>query len=415
MRIAIIGGGPAGLMAAACLGGAAGVFERGGRPGRKLLLSGGGQCNITHSGGVGDFLPCYGGNGRFLKAALYAFPPEALLGFFRGRGLDFIVREDGKIFPKTLNSASVLEALLKAVRAADFHTSTKVTALRGVSGGFAIETAKETELEKKPLAEKKVYRADKVILAAGGRSCPHTGSDGSGFALAQSLGHTIRWPKPALCGILSPGFESLAGNSFRHTGVAVFRSENGGGGAGRLVLRGEGDLLFTHRGVSGPVILNLSRYIERGDTLAVNFLHPRNPEGFLQAFSAVVKKEPRKTAGTLLAAYSLTRALEDFILARASIPRSKTCATLTRAETRELARQLVRFPAPVAATEDFHSAMTTAGGVSLDEVNPKTMESRIVPGLYFAGEILDIDGDEGGYNLQAAFSTGYLAAQSLAL
>ncbi|MDR1178939.1 MAG: NAD(P)/FAD-dependent oxidoreductase, partial [Spirochaetales bacterium] len=213
MRIAIIGGGPAGLMAAACLGGAAGVFESGSRPGRKLLLSGGGQCNITHSGGIGDFLPCYGRNGRFLKAALYAFPPEALLGFFREHGLDFIVREDGKVFPKTLNSASVLEALLKAARDAVFLTSTKVTALRGVSGGFAIET--ETQTEKSPLAEKKVYRADKVILAAGGRSCPHTGSDGSGFALAQSLGHTIRWPKPALCGILSPGFESLAGNSFR--------------------------------------------------------------------------------------------------------------------------------------------------------------------------------------------------------
>jgi predicted Rossmann fold flavoprotein len=402
-------------MAAAVLSGDVRVFESGKGLGRKLLLSGGGRCNITHTGAAGDFPARYGENGKFLKPALYAFPPQALLDFFRARGLDFITREDGKIFPATLKARDVLDALMQAAANAVFLTGAKVTALRGISGVFHIET------EEGPGKEKKLYEAERVILAAGGLSYPEEGAGGGGFALAKALGHSIRRPKPALCALLSPGFASLAGNSFQNTGVAVFRprSESPAGGphAGpgtlRLAFRAEGDLLFTHRGVSGPVILNLSRYIERGDILAINFLHPRSPEEFLAAFPHAAKKEPRKTAGGLLAGYHLTRALEDCILERLAIPRAKTCALLTRTEIRGLAQHLVRFPAPVTETEGFQRAMVTAGGVHLNEVNPKTMESRIVPGLYFAGEILDIDGDEGGYNLQAAFSTGYLAAKSL--
>jgi predicted Rossmann fold flavoprotein len=403
-------------MAAAGLSGDVRVFEGGKRLGRKLLLSGGGQCNITHSGAAGDFPRHYGENGRFLKTALHAFPPEALMDFFRGCGLDFLIREDGKIFPKTLSARSVLDALINAAGNAVFVTGAKVTALRAVSDGFGIET------KEGPRGDKKMYEADRVLLAAGGLSYPETGSDGSGFALARQLGHSIRQPKPALCGLVSPGFAPLAGNSFQNAGVSVFRSETApdqegrspaGPAAGRRVLHAEGSFLFTHRGVGGPVILNLSRYIERGDILAVNFLYPQNPEEFLAAFPRMAKKEARKTVSGLLSAYPLTRALEDFILARVSIPRTKPCAQLTRAEMRKLAEQLVRFPVPVTRTDGFQAAMVTAGGVSLSEVNPRTMESRIVPGLYFAGEILDIDGDEGGYNLQAAFSTARLASASI--
>jgi predicted Rossmann fold flavoprotein len=405
-------------MAAAVLSGGVRVFESGNHPGRKLLLSGGGQCNITHAGGPEDFLPHYGGNGRFLKAALHAFPPQALLGFFRARGLEFVTREDGKVFPASLKARSVLDALVRAASGAVFHTGTKVTALRRVSGVFVIET------EEGPRGDKNRYEADRVILATGGLSCLERGSGGSGYGLAQALGHSIRQPKPALCALSSPGLAPLAGNSFRNIGVSVFRpnseAANGRHGqapcgrAGGLAFRAAGDLLFTHRGVSGPVVLNLSRHIERGDTLAVNFLHPRKPEEFLAAFPPEAKKDPRKTLGGLLSEYHLTRALEDCILGRLAIPRAKTCALLARSEMRRLAEQLVRFPVPVAGTGGFRSAMVTAGGLCLDEVNPKTMESRIAAGLYFAGEVLDIDGDEGGYNLQAAFSTGYLAAKSIA-
>jgi predicted Rossmann fold flavoprotein len=374
------------------------VFESGPRPGRKLLLSGGGQCNITHTGEIADFLTHYGKNGKFLKTALYAFPPKALLDFFRQRGLDFLEREDGKIFPKTLKARDVLDKLLAAGENAAIMSGEKVTGINKKADVFILET------EKSPRASKKTYEADKVILATGGLSYPETGSGGSGFSLA--LGHRITPLRPALCGVISPGFKDLAGNSFTAAGIAVFR-------AGRLILRGEGDILFTHRGVSGPAVLNLSRYLEAGDTLAINFLHPTDPEEFLAAFPGTVKKEERKTIGGFLSAFPLTRALQDVVLARNGVPRSKPCAQLTKTDMRKIAEHLVRFPVPVVETEGFHAAMVTAGGVSLDEVNPKTMESRVTAGLYFAGEILDIDGDEGGYNLQAAFSTGWLAAASI--
>jgi predicted Rossmann fold flavoprotein len=373
------------------------LFEGQPQPGRKLLLSGSGSCNISHTGAVADFLSCYGSNGKFLSAALYAFPPESLLDFFRRRGLDFHVREDGKIFPASRRAGDVLAALLAAASRTEIISGEKVEAIGKDGAGFTLESRGK--------GGKKIRRADRVILATGGLSCPETGSDGSGLRLALSLGHSAVPPKPALCGVISPGFAGLAGNSFAGVGAVVFR-------AGKLVRRGAGEFLFTHAGVSGPVVLNLSRYLEAGDILTVNFLHPENPETVLRAFPGIVKSEARKTAGSLLASFPLTRALEDLILASAGIPREKRRADLSGPEIRGLAERLVRFPVPVRETGGFESAMVTAGGIRLAEVNPKTMESRLVPGLYFAGEILDVDGDSGGYNLQAAFSTGRLAAQS---
>jgi predicted Rossmann fold flavoprotein len=391
------------------------LFESGNQSGRKLLLSGSGRCNITHTGDVGDFLTHYGDNGKFLKAALYAFGPEALREFFRGRGLDFITREDGKIFPVTEKARSVLDCLLKACKNVKIVTGKKVLSIRKNSGnGNSDENSTKNNENSKnrgvftitTTPDASVYEADKIILATGGLSFPSTGADGSGLAIAVTLGHSLTPPRPALCGVISGGCEILAGNSFANIGAGIFR-------AGRLIRRGVGDLLFTHRGVSGPLILNLSRFLKAGDTITLNFLHPTNPEEFLSRFNGMVKKDPHKTAGAILSAFPLTRALEDLILERCGIERAKTCAELSKAEMRRLAEHLVRFPVPVQATEGYNTAMVTAGGIRLDEVNPKTMESRVTGGLYFAGEILDIDGDEGGYNLQAAFSTGRLAAQSI--
>ena len=402
MRTAVIGGGPAGLMAAANLDPRFDItlFERNPRPGRKLLLSGSGQCNITHAGSPGEFLPRYGDHGRFLRPALYAFPPESLLDFFRRRGLAFHTREDGKIFPSSGRAGDVLDILVASASRARIKTDTRVLEVEKADGAFLIRTAG-------PSGEA-MHGADRIVIATGGLSYPATGSTGDGYRIASSLGHSIADPRPALCGILSSGFSSLAGNTFPGVEVSLFRS-------GKIIRRRSGDLLFTHKGVSGPVILDLSRHILAGDLLAVNFLYPGKPEEFLAEFPALVRKEPRKNAGSLLADYPLTRALEDLVLSTAQVARDKRRGDLSSAEIRRLAESLVRFSVPVSEVEGFDSAMVTAGGVAPDEVSPATMESRIVPGLYFAGEVLDADGDTGGFNLQAAFSTGYLAARSISL
>ncbi len=396
MRVAVIGAGPAGLMAAAGLAGAAEtlIFEGGPRPGRKLLLSGSGRCNFTHAAGVDEFVPRYGDNGRFLRPALHALPPEALVDFFRLRGVSPEIREDGKIFPASGRARDILEALLAAASGARLLTGSRVTAILRDGTGFRLH-GKGAD-----------FVVDRVVLATGGLSFPRTGSAGDGYELARRLGHSIVSPRPALCGVLSSGFAALAGNAFPSVEASVLRE-------GRLIRRGAGALLFTHGGVSGPVILDLSRHILPGDLLSVNFLHPRNRETFLAGLPALVKEEGAGRIGTFLANLPLSRGLTDLVLAAAGLTRDRRRADLSARETRRLGELLVRFPVPVEGMEGFDTAMATAGGVRLDEVNPRTMESRLVPGLHFAGEVLDIDGDTGGYNLQAAFATGHLAARSI--
>jgi len=397
VRVAVIGGGAAGLMAAAFLPPSIEtvIFERGGRPGRKLLLSGSGRCNFTHRGNPEDLIPRYGDNGRFLRPALYEFPPDALIEFFAARGLPAVVREDGKVFPASCRARDVLDLLLRAASGARLMPGARVTEVARTASGFLIT------------AEGLVAEADSVVLATGGVSYPGTGSSGDGLDIARRLGHRIVPPRPALCGAASGGFSFLAGNGFPGVGAALFRN-------GRVARRGSGDLLFTHAGVSGPLGLNLARHILPGDILAFNFLHPGDPEEFLSGFASIVKREPSGKTGSLLAGFPLSRALADFMLAAAGISREKRRGDLSGQEMRRLGELLVRFPVPVESVEGFDAAMVTAGGVALGEVNPKTLESRIVPGLHFAGEVLDIDGDTGGYNLHAAFATGRLAALSIA-
>ena len=407
----IIGGGPAGLFAAVRLAAARELavasapgillLEKREWTGRKLLLSGSGQCNITHAGEMSDFLGHYGGGARpeaaarFLKPALFGFTNAELLAWFRARGIEFEIEENGKVFPKDRRAASIHKALLDEAErlGVDIKTGEGVQSIeRAESDGFLVQAD---------------YIAPAVLIATGGASYPRTGSTGDGYALAAALGHTIVPPRPSLVSIAIQEFPlaNLAGLSFKDAGLSLRRG-------GKRLLSREGDLLITHEGLSGPLVLDTSRHIEAGDTVELRFI-PATLEEFRSRLDAALKSSPRRLARTVLAEAGLTKNMAERFCDLAGIGPEETAASLPRAKREALCVFACAHPFEVARLGSLETAMATAGGVSLAEVNPGTMESRLAPGLFFAGEVLDIDGDTGGYNLQAAFSTGALAARGV--
>lgn len=392
----VIGGGPAGLFCAARLPPRSSVvLERMPAPGKKLLLAGSGQANLTHEGDLASFLSRYGANGRFLRHALRSFSNRALADWFAEHGLALEAREDGKVFPVSRRAPDVLAVLRAACeeRGVRLFCGTRVRSVERNGDAFLVES------------DAGRWRAGAVVIATGGASYAATGSTGDGYALARTLGHLIVEPRPALVPVVPAPypFADLAGVSVPGVDLRVVRD-------GREVASGRGDLLFTHSGLSGPGVLDLSRNISPGDQLLVAFVSPDDLD------TRVLKLLAARGAARLpsaLGPLGLPDRLLRFLMAEAGVPGMVTGSRLDREARRRLVAALGRFSFHVDSLGDFSSAMVTAGGVALDEVNPATMESRIVPGLYFAGEVLDVDGDTGGYNLQAAFSTGALAASGI--
>jgi predicted Rossmann fold flavoprotein len=253
-----------------------------------------------------------------------------------------------------------------------------------------------------------MYRGHELVIATGGKSYPGTGSTGDGYRFAQALGHTVTPLKPSLVPVhvRDYPFSDLSGISFREVTLSLFRE-------GKKVHEHAGDLLFTHSGLSGPGILDLSRYIEPGDTLKISFLPKKRREAFFHELAGKLLASGTLKVRTILAGYQLPERFIDKVLTLSGIPPELTGAHLSVPARKRLVESLAGFPCVIAGSGSFEEAMVTRGGISLDEVDPKTMESRLVSGLYFTGEVLDIDGDTGGYNIQAAFSTGVLAAQSI--
>jgi predicted Rossmann fold flavoprotein len=400
----VVGGGPAGLFLAARLASGAGsrviLLEKGPRPGRKLLASGSGQCNITHAGRPADFLEHYGDKGRFLKKALYGFTSAELEAWFLERGLAFETEESGKVFPASRRATDVLEALLAECRKAgvDIRTDSRVAAVAALEAGFELALSVEGAPH---------IRSPILAIATGGMSYPGTGSSGDGYRLVAALGHSIVPPRPALTALLIKDFAlaSLAGIGFEGIRFTVARG-------GRKIAEARGDLLITHEGLSGPGILDASRGIAPGDLVQPDF-SGRGAEAFRAALDERCSASPRALVKNVLAELGIPRRMAELFCGLAALAEGATCADLRRESRRELERMSCSYPAAVAALGGFDKAMATAGGVSLGEVDPATMESRIAPGLFFAGEVLDYDGDTGGYNLQAAFSTAAAAARAI--
>ena len=400
--VAIIGAGPAGLFCA-IQAGAAGLrvllIEKNREPARKLLLSGSGQCNITHAGDIGEFLTRYGSHGKFLKPALLMFGNDDLVRFFGARGLAMITREDGKLFPASLRAADVREHLVAACdeTGVDLRCGTPVTGVSRDEKGFSVSTAENT------------FCADALVIATGGKSYPSTGSTGDGYRFARSLGQPITPVAPALTPVKIHNypFPDLAGISLPAASFTLWR-------AGKKLGDYAGDLLLTHTGLSGPGILDASRTFAAGDELRIAFISRTGTRGADTLERTLKGANGTRPVRSVLADFSLPDRLARKIPGLAGIPSDMTCAHLSAPLRTRLAGLLTAFPFTIESPGDFTVAMATRGGVALESVNAKTLESRIVPGLYFCGEVLDIDGDTGGYNLQAAFSTGFLAARSIA-
>jgi hypothetical protein len=400
--LVVIGGGPAGLF---CALRAAGngrrilILEKKAHPGRKLLLSGLGQCNITHDEDIGSFLSHYGDNGRFLKPALMNFQNLDLISFFTERGLPLMTEPGGKVFPRSRKSSEILDILVKDCAAArvEIRCGNPVLEVSVWDDGFSIRTDQGT------------YRGDQLVIATGGLTYPATGSTGDGYVFARTLGHSVTEVSPALAAVTIQDyrFSDLAGISFPDVIISLYC-------AGQKVRRHTGDLLLTHSGLSGPGILDLSRFIGPGDTLRVSFLpsidHQKVRGTLLSRISASGKARVR----TVLTGFDLPERFVNKLLTLAGVDPDLTGAHLSRKDRSALIELLTGCPFVVGRLAGVHEAMVTRGGVTLAEIDPKTMESRLVPGLFFVGEVLDIDGDTGGYNLQAAFSTAALAARTIA-
>ncbi len=402
ITIAIIGGGPAGLfcaLQAAGEGRSVILFERKPAPGRKLLVAGSGQCNITHDGEIAGFLSRYGDHGAFLRPALMNFTNRDLIAFFTERGLGMQAEPGGKIFPETRRSADVLAILLAecAARGVDVRCGEAVLNVVPDGGGFLVRTEKAT------------VRAAVLVLATGGASYPATGSTGDGYAFARALGQPVTEVAPALAPVYVEDypFADLAGISFENLTLTVYRD-------GKRVGRHTGDLLLTHTGLSGPGILDLSRSILPGDVLRVTFLSGANLEAVRRLVADAVAAGGARQVKTALCDLALPERFVRRLLDLAGVPPGETCARLRKKARNALAASLAEFPFKVVRLGGFDEAMVTRGGVALRGINQKTMASKTVPALYCIGEVLDIDGDTGGYNLQAAFSTAALAARHIA-
>ncbi len=430
----IIGAGPAGLFCAIKAAGSIHddrkkhnsriiVLEKKGTPGRKLLISGSGRSNITHGGDIQDFFSHYGEHGRFLRPALLSFKNKDIVSFFAEKGLAMIEEESGKIFPATGRSKDVLDILVRECEARRISLQCGQKALsiskkdhgsedgsddrfkHGIESGFEVAT------------EDGSYRSPLLVIATGGCSYPATGSSGDGYRFARDLGHNIIEPGPALTPIFIKDypFRELAGVSIPDVQVSLQHSEK--------TLTNCGDILFTHEGLSGPAILDFSRYIMPGDTVRLSLM-PQEKRRELEAwFLKSAEENGGRSLKTLLedlppdfcrSAQSIPGRLTAKILEMSGIPAELKGSQLSRHLRITLLNNLTGLPLQVARLGGWDIAMVSRGGVDLQEVNSRTMESRLVKGLYLVGEVLDVDGDTGGYNLQAAFSTGALAAGSIA-
>lgn len=407
-KVAIIGGGAAGLLAgiaAAQNGAQVTIFEKMRLPGKKIMITGKGRCNITNACEIPEFIKNIPGNGRFLNSALHRFTNDDIVLLLESHGLQTKVERGGRIFPVSDKAKDVVDTLVKIFTEAGgkLQLDTKVIEILAKDGQVTgVKTISG------------VYHADAVILAAGGASYPGTGSDGGGAKLAAKLGHKIVPLRPSLVPLESdyPYVDDLQGLSLRNV-------------QGTLTADGEkigsefGEMLFTHFGVSGPIILSLSnlaaKALDEGKEVELHIdLKPALSEEKLDAriqrdFTQYSKKQLANGMKDLL-----PQRLIPVVCDMAYLDEEKFINQISREERHRLLAALKNFCVPITSTRPLAEAIVTAGGVSVKEINPKTMESKLIRGLHFAGEVMDVDGYTGGYNLQAAFSSGYAAGMAAA-
>ena len=406
MKVIVIGGGPAGMMAAiksAECGANVTLFEKNNRLGRKLSITGKGRCNLTNIADVPEVVKNIPGNGKFLYSALKNFTTADTINFFESLGLKTKLERGGRIFPQTDNAAEVIEVLTKKLFLldVDIQLNSKVTEI--ISDGKKVIGVE---------VGKKFIDADKIILATGGASYPATGSTGDGFKFAKKLGHTVTEILPALVPLeVEEDFiKSLQGLSLKNV-RATLNAEN------KKIREIFGEMLFTHFGISGPIILTLSGEVAKllAEKKFVEILINLKPALTAEQLDARIlrdfEKFKRKAVKNALIEL-LPSKLIPIILDLSYIDEEKKVDEVSKIERRRLIKILQNLPLTITKTRPIDEAIVTAGGVSVKEINPKTMQSKILDGLYIVGEVADVDGFTGGFNLQAAWAMGNAAGVS---
>lgn len=409
-KVIVIGAGAAGLMAAvhaAKCGAKVTVLEKMNRVGKKLLITGKGRCNITNVANQQEFIKNMTGNGAFLYSSFSQYNNDEVINFFHDLGVLTKVERGGRVFPVSDKAADVVGAFMRAVNRLDIDII-KEQAVDEI----LIEHHKVVGVKSSSGAR---YDADAVIVSTGGASYPATGSSGDGYKLANKLGHSIVDIHPSLVPLETEEewVKDAQGLSLKNVRATIL--VNG-------IKAGEdfGEMLFTHYGVSGPIILSLSKIVSAN--LGVNNLielvinlKPALTEEVLDKriqrdFEKFIRKQIKNSLGSLLPAK-----LIDIVMDLAYLDPDKSVNQVTKEERQRLIETITKLTLTIKGTRPVSEAIVTAGGINVKEINPKTMESKLVDGLYFAGEAIDIDGFTGGFNLQAAFSTGYVAGQNAAL
>ena len=404
-EVAVIGAGAAGLMAAyasAINGNKVTVFEKNEKCGKKIYITGKGRCNLTHNCTPDEFLQNVVSNAKFMTGAIYNFSPQKTMQFFEDGGLKLKTERGDRVFPVSDKASDVTKCLEKYCLNAgvQFNFSEKVLKLSNLNSTmFDIITSKGK------------YSAECIIVCTGGLSYPTTGSDGDGYIFAADVGHKVIEQKPALCGFNLKGnyYKNLQGLTLKNVKLNVFIDE-------KKKYEFFGEMLFTHFGISGPIVLSASSFLNRCDLKSIKLCIDFKPALSEEQLDARILRDFDKYKNRAISNCLkdlLPNALISIVLARCGIPENKKINCITRSERQSLLTIIKNFDMLISSLRGFDEAIVTAGGVDVKDINPKTMESKLVKGLYFCGEVLDIDALTGGFNLQIAFSTGFAAGNSI--
>lgn len=403
-KVVVIGGGPAGLFSAltsASLNNQVYLFEKNEKLGKKLYITGKGRCNLTNDTDVDGFLANVCTNSKFLYGAINSMPSEKVMSFFEENGLSLKVERGKRVFPASDKASDVIKTLEKACNKA----------------GVIVKL--NSKVDKILVSDKKVvgvllngeeFSADSVIICTGGISYPLTGSTGDGYEFAKEFGHTVVDLKPALVGIELKGdfYKNLQGLSLKNVTFSAYSGQ-------KKIYSEFGEMLFTHYGISGPIVLSCSSLINKLDLINLSFSIDFKPAlddetlnlRLIREFQSFSTKNLSNAMMTLL-----PKNLVPVLLAKASVSSSKKCSDITIEERKRIIFSLKNFTMKPRSLRPIDEAIVTSGGVSTTEINPKTMESKLIKNLFFAGEVIDVDCFTGGFNIQTAFSTGYLAGKN---
>ena len=415
MKVVVIGGGPAGMMAAISSrqkGNEVILLEKNKTLGKKLLITGKGRCNITSSLSMDEFIKNTPGNGMFLYSAFSTYTNKDIINFLKEQGLETKVERGNRVFPVTDNSKDVLKCFESKLKELDVKIKYDSKAKSILTNSEKQVTGVKTENE--------IINADKVILATGGKSYPLTGSTGDGYKIAKELGHTVNTIKPSLVPLVTYEKElhnSLQGLSLKNVAIKLIDVS-----CNKTIYEDFGEMLFTHFGVSGPTILSASSHLvryknidkllkEKRIKLYIDFKSALTEEKvnqrILRDFENQKNKNFKNSLDKLLPQKLITE-----IIKKSNINPEKQVNSITKQERQNLVKILKEFEVTIKDFRPVEDAIITSGGITIKEINPKTMESKIIKGLYFAGEIIDVDSYTGGFNLQIAYSTGFVAGKS---